>query len=1089
MTFKKGIVIAIAAVLALPILLLQRVPQDPTAQQRVSPGLSLESSDDSSPALGFSHPEMFREAHRQIRASENGQAEYPVGYQIIELNKARAAAKGQGGFALNWVERGPGNVGGRTRPIIVDPDDPTHHTWLIGTAGGGVYRTRDGGQNWEPTTDHLPNLAVSALVMAESNHNILYMGTGEGFGNVDAIGGSGIFRSNDRGASWEHLLSTANNAFRYVNRMVVDPSDADIVLAATNAGIYRTTDGGASWSAVYQSDRRVEDLKAQPGNFSTLIASENRVGVLHSADGGLTWAVVLRSADTIYGSNRIELAYSPSHPAIAYGSVEGSSGPSEMIRSDDGGATWKQSHDIQADHYGPLNYLRSQGWYNNTIAVHPFSPDTVMVGGVNLYRAQMGEDTVKFSQVTHLSFANPGQEVNIVYLPGLGNSASRAIRAGSKDARYSDIAEPHNASVEIRYGQGTQMAHRFLSNDPALADVYCFVIGYDKHEYAGYVEVPFTAWETDTGRQLAVSFHDTANDSTFNLIRPNNSGTCDEVSNERVYVHRYDYDASSPHDSIAHDLGVTKGMMYMLIPALAATVSTWDPANVPVQTTSITYQRAEGLWGRTMDKRLDRFFVAHVDHHALVPIPIDEASNEYWVLNTNDGGVAISTNRGVDFTETDDSYGGQNTSQFYGVDKRPGLAQYLGGAQDNGSWMSWGNPDHQRSWVGIAPGDGFEALWNQNDGDKLIVTSQYNNLFWSRDRGTSWTHNADLVALDQGIFVTSIDNAPNAQDTVYILGQKGVILSHDFGESVELVSIDTLWWPAPMGKVRASLAADTVVWAGYGLDDGSPDGGDPYSRDRRLWYSTDTGRNFSPTSIPAIPNPPSTIISGLATHPTEVATAYALFSRYRRPKILQTNDFGATWTDISGFSESTNGSSTRGFPDVAVYDLLVMPHAPHVIWAATEIGIFKSKSHGNEWNYAHNGLPAVSVWRMKYRDDEIVVATHGRGVWTVPWAEIDVSTEDGRPSEVPQEFSLAQNYPNPFNPTTTINFSLPREVSVRLTVFDAIGRQVAVLTDRVYAAGAHELVWDASRHASGIYFYRMEAGGRLIQTQKMTLIK
>ena len=166
-----------------------------------------------------------------------------------------------------------------------------------------------------------------------------------------------------------------------------------------------------------------------------------------------------------------------------------------------------------------------------------------------------------------------------------------------------------------------------------------------------------------------------------------------------------------------------------------------------------------------------------------------------------------------------------------------------------------------------------------------------------------------------------------------------------------------------------------------------------------------------------------------------------------------------------------------------------MPHAPHVLWAATEIGLFKSKSHGNEWNYAHNGLPAVSVWRMKYRDDEIVVATHGRGVWTVPWAEIDISTEDSRPSEVPAEFSLAQNYPNPFNPTTTINFSLPHEASVRLTVFDAIGRRVAVLTDQMYSAGAHELIWDASRHASGIYFYRMEAGGRLIQTQKMTLIK
>jgi hypothetical protein len=258
---------------------------------------------------------------------------------------------------------------------------------------------------------------------------------------------------------------------------------------------------------------------------------------------------------------------------------------------------------------------------------------------------------------------------------------------------------------------------------------------------------------------------------------------------------------------------------------------------------------------------------------------------------------------------------------------------------------------------------------------------------------------------------------------------------------------------------------------------------------RTLWYSTDAGESFSPSALPTIPNAPQTIISGLATHPTEVATAYALFSRPRRPKILQTTDFGQNWQDISGFSESTNGASTRGFPDVAVYDLLVMPHAPHVMWAATDIGLFQTKSYGNEWNYAHNGLPAVSVFRLKYRDDEIVAATHGRGVWSVPWGEIDVSIESDDFTELPKSFSLEQNYPNPFNPTTTITFSVPEEARVRLTVFDVIGRRVAILTDQAYSAGAHELIWDAGAHASGVYFYRMEAAGKLVQTQKMTLVK
>ena len=77
-------------------------------------------------------------------------------------------------------------------------------------------------------------------------------------------------------------------------------------------------------------------------------------------------------------------------------------------------------------------------------------------------------------------------------------------------------------------------------------------------------------------------------------------------------------------------------------------------------------------------------------------------------------------------------------------------------------------------------------------------------------------------------------------------------------------------------------------------------------------------------------------------------------------------------------------SSSNGFPDVAVFCLLVMPTNTNIIWAGTEIGIFESRDAGATWNYANNGLPAVAVWQMKDINGQIVVATHGRGVWTVP---------------------------------------------------------------------------------------------------------
>ena len=86
------------------------------------------------------------------------------------------------------------------------------------------------------------------------------------------------------------------------------------------------------------------------------------------------------------------------------------------------------------------------------------------------------------------------------------------------------------------------------------------------------------------------------------------------------------------------------------------------------------------------------------------------------------------------------------------------------------------------------------------------------------------------------------------------------------------------------------------------------------------------------------------------------------------------------WEDISGFG--TGDSSVNGFPDVMVYSLLVMPYTG-ILWAGTEIGLFESHDNGLSWHYADNGLPAVSIWQMDIIDQQLIVATHGRGIWSL----------------------------------------------------------------------------------------------------------
>ena len=134
------------------------------------------------------------------------------------------AAEARGGPALGrWTGVGPGNVGGRVRSLLIDPGAPA--TMYLGGVAGGVWKTVDAGTTWTPLTDLLSNLAVCSMAMAPDNSGVLYAGTGEGYYNVDAVRGAGIFKTTNAGASWSQLASTANEDFYYVNKIVVSPNE------------------------------------------------------------------------------------------------------------------------------------------------------------------------------------------------------------------------------------------------------------------------------------------------------------------------------------------------------------------------------------------------------------------------------------------------------------------------------------------------------------------------------------------------------------------------------------------------------------------------------------------------------------------------------------------------------------------------------------------------------------------------------------------------------------------------------------------------------------------------------------------------
>jgi outer membrane protein assembly factor BamB len=345
-------------------------------------------------------PERARDQLNAMRAAVAGndlRAQIPVGEDRLPPEMT-AMAPGPGLSPANagWTRLGPGNIGGRTRSIVIDPTNSA--TLFAGSVGGGVWITNDSGAKWRPADDLMGNLAVCSLVMDPTNHMIMYAGTGEGFNNIGAVRGAGIFKTMDGGTSWAVLPATrpdqpppapVNQNFYYVNRLAI-ASDASVIVAGTNTGIFRSTDGGMTWKQTLLN-AAIGRVAFAPGDNTKLVASGNGNDgrVFYSTDGGVVWTAGTRGSA---GTGRVDLAYAKGNASIVYASVQAS--PSEIWKSADGGKTYtKQQAKLASG--AAANFLGQQGWYDNIVwAGDPTDSNLVIVGGVDLFRSNDGGNTL-----------------------------------------------------------------------------------------------------------------------------------------------------------------------------------------------------------------------------------------------------------------------------------------------------------------------------------------------------------------------------------------------------------------------------------------------------------------------------------------------------------------------------------------------------------------------------------------------------------------------------------------------------------------------------------------------------------------------
>ena len=305
--------------------------------------------------------------------------------------------------------------GGRSIAVTGVRRDPL--TYYFGGTGGGVWKTTDGGSNWEPVSDKFFKTgSVGAIAVAESDPNVLYVGMGESHIRGNTSHGDGVYKSTDGGRSWKNV-GLADT--RQISRVRVHPADPDLVYVAAlghawgpNAerGIFRSKDGGKTWSKVLYVDDKTgaSDLAMDPNNPRILYAGFWQVirrpwelisggagsSLWRSTDGGDNWKKLAQAdheglPEGIWG--KVGIAASGAKPGRLYASIEAAKGG--LFVSEDYGEKWKHVSD---DHK-----IRERAWYYSWVYADPKSPDTVYVPNVYFHKSTDGGKTFSAVPTSH----------------------------------------------------------------------------------------------------------------------------------------------------------------------------------------------------------------------------------------------------------------------------------------------------------------------------------------------------------------------------------------------------------------------------------------------------------------------------------------------------------------------------------------------------------------------------------------------------------------------------------------------------------------------------------------------------------------
>jgi len=330
---------------------------------------------------------------------------------------------------LEWRMIGPYR-GGRVTTVTGVPGKS--NLYYMGATGGGVWKTENAGTSWKNLSDDDFKVGtIGAVAVAESDHNVLYVGTGESpIRGVTTSHGDGVWKSTDGGKSWQHIgLENSGQ----ISKIRINPNNPDIAFVAVQGqiwgpneerGIFRTTNGGESWQHVLKvnPDTGASDLAMDPTNPRILYAAMwhhgrkpwfiksggDGGGIYKSSDGGDSWQKLAGGLPDLVGKIGVDVA--ASNPDRVYAIIESEPGQGGLWRSDNAGKSWTliDGHRV----------LHSRAWYYTHITADPVDEDTVYVLNVPLMKSIDGGNTWEKMSTPHSDhhdhWINPANNRNMI---------------------------------------------------------------------------------------------------------------------------------------------------------------------------------------------------------------------------------------------------------------------------------------------------------------------------------------------------------------------------------------------------------------------------------------------------------------------------------------------------------------------------------------------------------------------------------------------------------------------------------------------------------------------------------------------------